>query len=110
MSDAPSETDVRLHTGAVAAEPVLQVVSAALQRLIGGGMNGVLAFADVVALARDDAFVLPYTSRIRAFGEGLIDENGRLERSTAEIVRASAAGEGYAVQVLDPVTGQPSQV
>lgn len=107
MSDALSGSAVRLHTGTVASEPVLRVVSAALLRLLGGGVNGVLAFADVVALARDDAFVLPYSSRARAFGEGLVDESGHMERGTAEVVRASAAGEGYAVQALDPVTGQP---
>jgi hypothetical protein len=60
----------------------------------------------VVTRARDDAFVLPDTSRIRAGREGLIDEDGRRERGIAQIIRASAAGEGYGVQALDLVTGQ----
>ncbi|MFH8350578.1 hypothetical protein [Streptomyces sp. NPDC018045] len=90
-----------------AAEPVLQVVSLALRRLCEGGLNGMLAFADAVALSRDDAFVLPHTSQDRALEAGLVDENRHMERGIAEVVRASAAGEGYDVQVLDPVTGQP---
>ncbi|TGB05593.1 hypothetical protein [Streptomyces sp. MZ04] len=106
MNDDSSEGTVRLHTGGVTAEPVLQVVSVALRRLREGGLNGMLAFADVVALARDDSFVLPHTSQARALGAGLVDENGRMERGIAEVVRASAAGEGYGVQVLDPITGQ----
>ncbi|WP_372412817.1 hypothetical protein [Streptomyces luteireticuli] len=106
MNDDSLEGTVRLHTGGVTAEPVLQVVSFALRRLREGGLNGMLAFADLVALSRDDAFILPHTSRTRAFQEGLVDENGRMDRGIAEVVRASAEGEGYDVRVLDPVTGQ----
>ncbi|MEV7157250.1 hypothetical protein AB0N77_21925 [Streptomyces misionensis] len=106
MNDDLSEGTVPLHTGGVTSESVLEVVSFALRRLREGGLNGMLAFADVVALARDDAFSLPYTSQTRAFQAGLVDENGRMERGIAEVVRASAEGEGYNVRVLDPVSGQ----
>ncbi|MFF2619682.1 hypothetical protein [Kitasatospora sp. NPDC058046] len=110
MSDDFSEGAVRLHTGEMTAEPVLLVVCAALRRLRDGGVNGMLAFADVVALARDSTFVLPYSSQLRASREGLVDEGGRMERGVAEVVRASASGVGYDVQVLDPVTGRsPAQ-
>ncbi|MFJ5635094.1 hypothetical protein ACIQF5_20955 [Streptomyces goshikiensis] len=106
MNDDSSADEVHLHTGNLTAEPVLRVVSLALRGLREGGLNGMLAFADVVALARDDTFVLPHTSQGRAFQAGLVDEDGRMEPGIAEVVRASAAGEGYDTRAIDPVTGQ----
>ncbi|MFD3422135.1 hypothetical protein [Streptomyces decoyicus] len=107
MNDDSSGDVVRLHTGGETAEPVLQLVSLSLRRLReGGGPTGMLAFADVVALARDRAFVLPDTSQTRAYQAGLVDENGHMEPGVAEVVRASATGKGYGIRVLDPVTGQ----
>jgi hypothetical protein len=66
------------------------------------GMRGTLIFFDAISLARDPMYK-PFGSNGQALADaGFLDGNGQLHRGIADILRASADGEGMDLAFVDP--------
>jgi hypothetical protein len=98
---------VELHTGEQAAKPVMDVVAAALREIREADLPaGLLAWADLVALARDPSHRMD--ERSLDLAGGLLEPGiPRLDPQVAAVIRASASGSGLDAAPIDPVTGQP---
>ncbi|MFJ4679235.1 hypothetical protein [Kitasatospora sp. NPDC088783] len=106
MGNESVTDELLLHTGVRTAAPLAAVIGASLRFLADGGVNGRLALGDLVALAHDRTRTLPAVSLHRAWQAGLVEADGSIHRSVAEVVCAYAVGEGCNVVLVDPVTGR----
>lgn len=104
MSELAEGTLV-LHTGEHSAAPLITTVLAGIQALQRGGVPGLLALTDLLALARDPAHPMPSLSLRLCEETGLVAD-GRLEPSLAAVVRASFRGSGLDTVFVHPLTGQ----